>query len=250
MKYKRTRTGITRQDLAQDRAFWRDLLARRTSLRGLPAHTAGGYRNPRFTIIRDAAWITLYRATLPFPQMGDSSAAPALPVRLSSRWLITPVQRLSRRSGQSSARTWRWNGAPPTWDDRYRSDPARPVALARQLGGTAYHVDASGRRRVVELFRVPGRRSGGEPRLPAKGRGMPLKRTGSASGAVEPRRGSRNAMLGLSYVSKIRRPPSSSMSLTPADFITSACILRPAWWMRLVISCVAFTTSGWSSWPG
>ena len=85
---------------------------------------------------------------------------------------------------------------------------------------------------------------------PRRERGMPLKRTGSASGAVEPRRGSRNAMLGLSYVSKIRRPPSSSMSLTPADFITSACILRPAWWMRLVISCVAFTTSGWSSWPG
>lgn len=70
MRYKHTRTGITRPDLAQDRAFWRDLLARRTSLRGLPAHTAGGYRNPRFTIIRDAAWITLYRATLPFPQMG------------------------------------------------------------------------------------------------------------------------------------------------------------------------------------
>ena len=65
MKYKRTRTGITRQDLAQDRAFWRDLLARRTSLRGLPAHTAGGYRNRRFTIIRDAAWITLYRARAP-----------------------------------------------------------------------------------------------------------------------------------------------------------------------------------------
>ena len=70
MKYKRTRTGITRQDLAQDRAFWRDLLARRTSSRGLPAHSAGGYRNRRFAIIRDAAWITLYRARLPFPQVG------------------------------------------------------------------------------------------------------------------------------------------------------------------------------------
>jgi hypothetical protein len=56
--------------LAQDRAFWRDLLARRTSLRGLPAHSAGGYRNRRFVIIRDAAWITLYRARLPFPQVG------------------------------------------------------------------------------------------------------------------------------------------------------------------------------------
>jgi hypothetical protein len=70
MKYKRTRTGITRQDLAQDRAFWRDLLARRTSLGGLPAHSAGGYRNRRFAIVRDAVWITLYRARLPFPQVG------------------------------------------------------------------------------------------------------------------------------------------------------------------------------------
>src|SRR3984885_16144667 len=70
MKYKRIRMGITRQDLAQDRAFWRDLLARRTSLRGLPAHSAGGYRNRRFAIIRNAAWITLYRARLPFPQVG------------------------------------------------------------------------------------------------------------------------------------------------------------------------------------
>jgi hypothetical protein len=70
MKYQRTRTGIARQDLAQDRAFWRDLLARRTSLGGLPAHSAGGYRNRRFAIIRDAAWITLYRAAHPFPQVG------------------------------------------------------------------------------------------------------------------------------------------------------------------------------------
>jgi hypothetical protein len=70
MKYKSTRTGISRQDLAQDRAFWRDLLAWRTSWRGLPAHSAGGYRNRRFAIIRDAVWITLYRAKLPFPQVG------------------------------------------------------------------------------------------------------------------------------------------------------------------------------------
>jgi hypothetical protein len=70
MKCKSTRSGITRQDLAQDRGFWRDLLARRTSLGGLPAHSAGGYRNRRFAIIRDAAWITLYRAALPFPQIG------------------------------------------------------------------------------------------------------------------------------------------------------------------------------------
>ncbi len=70
MKYQRTRTGITRTDLPQDRAFWRDLLARRTRLGGLPAHSAGGYRHRRFAIIRNAAWITLYRAAFPFPQVG------------------------------------------------------------------------------------------------------------------------------------------------------------------------------------
>ncbi len=70
MKYKTIRSGISSQDLGQDRAFWRDLLARRTHCRCLPAHSAGGYRNRRFAIIRDAAWITLYRARLPFPQVG------------------------------------------------------------------------------------------------------------------------------------------------------------------------------------
>src|SRR3954447_2217977 len=70
MKYTSTRKGMSSQDLAQDRAFWRDLLARRPSSCGLPAHTAGGYRNRRFAIVRDAAWITLYRARLPFPQVG------------------------------------------------------------------------------------------------------------------------------------------------------------------------------------
>jgi hypothetical protein len=62
MRYKGTRIGISQQDLAQDRAFWQALLARRASSRGLPAHSAGGYRNRRFAIIRNAAWITLYRA--------------------------------------------------------------------------------------------------------------------------------------------------------------------------------------------
>ena len=70
MRYKGTQTRMSQQDLAQDRAFWRDLLARRSSSRGLPAHSAGGYRNRRFAIIRDAVWITLYRARLPFPQVG------------------------------------------------------------------------------------------------------------------------------------------------------------------------------------
>ena len=45
MKQRGIRPRISQQDLAQDRAFWRDLLARRSSSRGLPAHSAGGYRN-------------------------------------------------------------------------------------------------------------------------------------------------------------------------------------------------------------
>jgi hypothetical protein len=61
---------ISRRDLAQDRAFWNDLLALNAKSRGLPAHSAGGYRNRRFGIIRNAARITLYRARLPFPQIG------------------------------------------------------------------------------------------------------------------------------------------------------------------------------------
>ena len=70
MRYTGTRTGISRQDLAQDCAFWHALLARRVGSRGLPAHSAGGYRNRRFAIVRNAAWITLYRARLPFPPVG------------------------------------------------------------------------------------------------------------------------------------------------------------------------------------
>jgi hypothetical protein len=70
MQYQGARRGILPQDLAQDRAFWRDLLERRARSPGLPTHSAGGYRNRRFAIIRDAAWITLYRAKLPFPQVG------------------------------------------------------------------------------------------------------------------------------------------------------------------------------------
>jgi hypothetical protein len=70
MKYGGTRTRISQQDLAQDRAFWRDPLARGSSSYGRPGHSAGGYRNRRFAIIRNAVWITLYRARLPFPQVG------------------------------------------------------------------------------------------------------------------------------------------------------------------------------------
>lgn len=70
MKHAGARARIARQDLEQDRAFWRGLLALRAGGQGLPAHSAGGYRNRRFKIVRDAAWITLYRAKLPFPQIG------------------------------------------------------------------------------------------------------------------------------------------------------------------------------------
>jgi hypothetical protein len=56
--------------LAQDRVFWRELLARCANSCVLPAHTGAGYRNRRFAIVRRAAWITLYRARLPFPQVG------------------------------------------------------------------------------------------------------------------------------------------------------------------------------------
>ena len=252
MKYKRTRTGITRQDLAQDRAFWRDLLARRTSLRGLPAHSAGGYRNRRFAIIRNAAWITLYRAKLPFPQVGVFLRCAGLAGEAfftladRARPEIEPL--LRAELGPDLAMEWGAShhpgmtdiaailAAPLPWND---SAAEQHIAWMLRVGAAWWNCFAS---------------LAGGPEVnnasPAKRERHAPARPGSASGAVEPRSGSRNAMLGLSYVSKIRRPPSSSMSLTPADFITSACILRPAWWMRLVISCVAFTTSGWSSWPG
>ncbi|HUB46346.1 MAG TPA: hypothetical protein VMB73_15280 [Acetobacteraceae bacterium] len=70
MPLRASRHRVLPQDLAQDRAFWADLLDRNTRSRALPPHTAGGYRNRRFAIIRDAAWITLYRAITPYPQIG------------------------------------------------------------------------------------------------------------------------------------------------------------------------------------
>lgn len=70
MRHQGASAGISHQDLAQDRAFWRDLLAERARSPGLPVHSAGGYRNRRFAIVRDAAWITLYRAKRPCPQIG------------------------------------------------------------------------------------------------------------------------------------------------------------------------------------
>jgi hypothetical protein len=47
-----------------------------------------------------------------------------------------------------------------------------------------------------------------------------------------------------SYDARIRRPASSSISLTHAPCITSSCIVRPACRMRRVISCIVLTTSG------
>jgi hypothetical protein len=62
--------AISRQDLMQDRAFWSELLTLNAASRGLPPHSRGGYRHRRFVIVRNAAWITLYRAQHPFPQVG------------------------------------------------------------------------------------------------------------------------------------------------------------------------------------
>ena len=77
MKYKSTRTGITRQDLAQDRAFWRDLLARRKSLRGLPAHSGGvtGTVGSRSSATPRGSPCTARRSR--FRKWACSSAAPA-----------------------------------------------------------------------------------------------------------------------------------------------------------------------------
>ena len=64
------RRRISPHDLAQDRDFWAAVLERNRQANALPPHTGGGYRNRRFAIIRDAAWITLYRAVTPSPQIG------------------------------------------------------------------------------------------------------------------------------------------------------------------------------------
>jgi hypothetical protein len=154
MQYQSTRKGIAPQDLAQDRTFWRDLLAWRERSRGLPAHSAGGYRNRRFAIIRNAAWITLYRARLPFPQVGVFLRCTGLAgeafFTLADRARAEFEPRLLAEIGPGMGRL------PPPWDDRHRGDPGRTAALGRSRGRTAERVDASGRRGVVELLRVVG----------------------------------------------------------------------------------------------
>jgi hypothetical protein len=133
MKYKSTRTGISLEDLAQDRAFWRDLLARRNSSRGLPVNSAGGYRNRRFPIIRNAAWITLNRARLPFPQVGVFLRCAGLAgeafFMLADRTRAEIERRLRAELGPDAAMEWGASyhpgmtditailAAPLPWDD-------------------------------------------------------------------------------------------------------------------------------------
>ena len=134
MKPRGTRRGISEQDLAQDRAFWRALLAARAGSRGLPAHSAGGFRNRRFAIIRDAAWITLYRAKLPFPQVGVflrcSGLAGQAFFTLADRNRPAIEPRLRSEIGPDAAMEWGTShhpgmtdiaailAAPLPWDDR------------------------------------------------------------------------------------------------------------------------------------
>jgi len=134
MKYKNIHSRISQQDLAQDRAFWRDLLARCTNPRGLPAHSAGGYRNRRFVIIRNAAWIALYRARLPFPQVGVFLRCTGLAgeafFTLADRARADIEPRLRAEVGPDAAMEWDASyhpgmidiaailAAPLPWDDR------------------------------------------------------------------------------------------------------------------------------------
>lgn len=121
------------EDLRQDRDFWAELLAQREQSGELPPHTAGGYRNRRFAIIRDAAWITLYRAMLPWPQIGVflRCTGPAgeafFTLADQSRDAIEP--RLRDGLGPGAALAWGGShhpgmidvaaviGAPVPWDD-------------------------------------------------------------------------------------------------------------------------------------
>src|SRR4051794_9036997 len=102
MRHLRARTMLFRLDLAQDRAFWHHLLARRSGSRGLPPYSAGGYRNGRFVIIRNAAWITLYRARHPFSQLAVFLRCSGLAGEVFFTLADRTVQTLSRGCAGSS----------------------------------------------------------------------------------------------------------------------------------------------------
>jgi len=156
MRHKCTRTGISPQDLAQDRAFWRELLAQRTSRCGLPAHNGAGYRNRRFVIIRNAAWITLYRAKLPFPQIGVFLRCAGLAGEAfftmvdNARSEIEP--RLRVEIGPNAAMEWGVShhpgmtdiaavlAAPLPWDDR---GTGQHIAWMLRVGAVWWHCFAS-----------------------------------------------------------------------------------------------------------
>ncbi|HEY7578710.1 MAG TPA: hypothetical protein VH855_14035 [Acetobacteraceae bacterium] len=156
MRYNSTRTRISRQDLVQDRAFWRALLARRFSSRELPAHSAGGYRNRRFVIIRDAVWITLYRARLPFPQMGVflrcSGLAGEAFFTLADVTRAEIEPRLRAEIGPEAVMEWGAShrpgmidiaaiqAAPPPWNDRAAR---QHIAWMLRVGAAWWHCFAS-----------------------------------------------------------------------------------------------------------
>lgn len=66
----RTRPRRRPENVARDRAFWNALLALRDQATDLPRPSGAGYGHRRFAIIRNAAWITLYRAINPYAQIG------------------------------------------------------------------------------------------------------------------------------------------------------------------------------------
>jgi hypothetical protein len=160
MKYKHTRTGITHHDLAQDRAFWRDApacavcrrIARevtgtvgsRSSATPHGSHCAG--RRSRFPQVG----VFLRRAGL----AGEAFFALADRARL----VIEPL--LRAELGPDLAIEWGASHHPGM------TDIAAILAAPLPRSDGAAQQDASGRRRVVELFRVPGGRSGGEQYLP------------------------------------------------------------------------------------
>ena len=133
MNRRITRPRVDAAELARDRAFWRDLLARREQSAALPQRTAGGYRNRRFAIIRNAAWITLYRSIGPPPQIGvflrcRGPAGDAF-LALADRARRDIEPRLRAAAGPHAALAWRacehrgmtdvaaTIAAPLPWDD-------------------------------------------------------------------------------------------------------------------------------------